>query len=229
MSFPAGHILFLLSLFAGPSPQAKSPVPPLPRLALETFPQASRDSVSRQYKEAVARPNDAAASGALGRLLHAWEQWDAAHAAYSRARALAPATFEWHYLDAVLLQRLDRQREAVEALRDALAANPDYLPAKLRLAEALMEAGDLSESRKLFEPLVAVTASEPAALVGLGRIAAAQGRHEEAVKDFQAAIKLFPELGAAYYGLARSYRVLGRTADAEQAVAEHTKYGARWP
>ena len=229
MSCPLGHALLLLILFPGPSTQSKGSLPPLPRLAFETFPPASRDPISRQYKEVVARPNDAAANGALGRLLQAWEQWEASHTAYTRARALGPSTFEWHYLDAVLLQRLARQPEAIEALRDALAANPGYLPAKLRLAEALLEAGDLSESRKLFEPLVSVAASEPAALIGLGRIAAAQGRHEEAVKSFQGAIKLFPELGAAYYGLARSYRALGRTAEAQQAVAEHAKYGARWP
>jgi tetratricopeptide (TPR) repeat protein len=229
MSCPLGHALLLLILFPGPSTQAKGSLPPLPRLALETFPPASRDPVSRQYKEAVARPNDAAATGALGRLLQAWEQWDAAHAAYARARALAPATFEWHYLDAVLLQRLARQREAVDALRQALSVNADYLPAKLRLAEVLLDARDLEESRKLFEPLVAVTATEPAALVGLGRIAAAEGRHEDAVRAFERAVGLFPELGAAYYGLARSYRALGRAADAERAVSRHAQYGARWP
>jgi protein O-GlcNAc transferase len=229
MSVPLGHVLLLLILFPAPSTQSKGSLPPLPRLAFETFPPASRDPISRQYKEVVARPNDGAATGALGRLLQAWEQWDASHTAYARARVLAPATFEWHYLDAVLLQRLARQREAIDALRDALAANPGYLPAKLRLAEALLEAGDLSESRKLFEPLVSVAASEPAALVGLGRIASAQGRHEDAVKAFQGAIELFPELGAAYYGLARSYRALGRSADAQRAVAQHAQYGARWP
>ena len=74
-----------------------------------------------------------------------------------------------------------------------------------------------------------MAATEPAALVGLGRIAAAEGRHEEAVRAFERATTLFPELGAAYYGLARSYRALGRSADAERAVAQHAQFGARWP
>jgi tetratricopeptide (TPR) repeat protein len=229
MLLPAGHILLSFVALAGTPTQSKEAPPALPRLAPETLPAASRDALSRQYKEALARPNDATAVGTLGRVLQAWEQWDAAHAAYTRARALAPATLDWHYLDAVVLQRLARQREAVEALRRALSAHPDYLPAKLRLAEALFELGELPESRKLFEPLVAVAATEPAALVGLGRIAAAEGRHEEAVRAFERATTLFPELGAAYYGLARSYRALGRTADAERAVTGHAQYGARWP
>ena len=229
MLLPAGHILLSLITLAGAPTQSKEAPPPLPRLAPDTFPAASREAIARQYKEALARPTDATAVGTLGRVLQAWEQWDAAHAAYSRAGALAPGTLDWHYLDAVVLQRLARQREAMEALRRALSANPDYLPAKLRLAEALFEVGDLQESRKLFEPLVAVAATEPAALVGLGRIAAAEGRHEDAVRAFERAITLFPELGAAYYGLARSYRALGRPADAERAVARHAQYGARWP
>ena len=60
-------------------------------------------------------------------------------------------------------------------LRRALAARPDYLPARLRLAEALLEAGDLAQSEPLFVPLAGIAATEPAAEVGLGRIAAARG------------------------------------------------------
>ena len=229
MLAPAGPILLSFIALAGTPAQSKVPPPALPRLAPETFPAASREAISRQYKEALARPNDGAAVGSLGRLLQAWEQWDAAHAAYVRAHALAPAVLDWPYLDAIVLQRLVRQREAVDALRQALSINADYLPAKLRLAEVLLEVGDLQDSRKLFEPLVSVTATEPAALVGLGRIAAAEGRHEDAVRAFERAVGLFPELAAAYYGLARSYRALGRTADAERAVSRHAQYGARWP
>jgi Tfp pilus assembly protein PilF len=40
---------------------------------------------------------------------------------------------------------------------------------------------------------------------------------------------LFPELGAAHYGLALSYRNLGRRADARSELALHSQYGARWP
>ena len=60
--------------------------------------------------------------------------------------------------------------------RRALAARPDYLPARLRLAEVLLEAGDLAQSEQLFVPLTAIAATEPAAEVGLGRINAARGR-----------------------------------------------------
>ena len=225
---PAPGSILLLAILAA-VPPAQSTLPPVPRLALETFPAAARDAVSKQYKEAAARPADAGAMGALGRTLHAWEQWDSAHQAYERAAALAPSDFDWTYLDAIVLQRLARYDAAASALRRALAARADYLPARLRLAEALLEAGDLAQSEQLFVPLTAIAATEPAAEVGLGRISAARGRSEEAIRHFERALAVFPELGAAHYALARAYRAAGRTADAERAAAAHARYGARWP
>jgi tetratricopeptide (TPR) repeat protein len=201
----------------------------LPVVAIDRFPAAARAAVSRAYKEAMAQPRNAAAVGALGRVLHAWEQWESAHDAYSRAQALAPRTFDWPYLDAVVLQRLARHAEAVTRLDEALAISNGYLPARVRLAEARLEAGDLERSRREFEALVREPAAEPAAHMGLGRIAAAERRHADAIKEFERAVALFPELGAAYYALARSYRALGKTDAAVRALEEHARYGARWP
>lgn len=225
-----GRSCAVLLVLLGVSPAATAQdVPALPRLALEGFPDTARSAVSRAYKEASARPDDASAVGTLGRTLHAWEQWESAHQAYSRAAALAPAAFEWPYLDAIVLQRLARPQEAVPRLDRALAISADFLPARVRLAEALLDSGDYRRSRQAFEALLGEASAEPAAHVGLGRIAAAEGRHEDAVGHLEKAVALFPELGAAHYALARSYRALGRTAEAERALAAHTRYGARWP
>ena len=223
------HLLLVALVLTAPASQVPVSDSPVPSIALDTFPKATRDAIARLYSEAKTRPTDPAAAGELGRILQAWEQWEAAHAAYARASALAPRAFDWLYLDASVLQRLARHREAADALRRALAVNPAYLPARVKLAETLVDAGDLQESRTLFESLSSIAAAEPAALVGLGRIAAAEGRHADAIRNFERAIALFPELGGAYYGLVRSYRALGRTADAERAAAEHARYGARWP
>src|SRR5256885_4575081 len=196
----------LLSLFAiaGLS-AAQAALPPLPHLVFESFPDATRAILVRSYKEAAARPSDAEAVGALARTLHAWEQWDAAHEAYARAQALAPRVVAWQYLDGVVLQRLARHADAASRFEQSLALS-DYLPARVRLAEALLESGDLDRSRVLFEALRREPASEPAAALGLGRLAAADGRHQEAVAHFERAIALFPEWGAAHYALAPSYR-----------------------
>jgi protein O-GlcNAc transferase len=202
---------------------------PLPRLVLDSFPPAARAALADVYRDAAANPDKAEAVGALAKQLHAWEIWESAHQTYARVRALVPASFEWHYLDAVVLQRLARHGEAVDALTQALARSPEYLPARLRLAEALLDAGKLEESRSLFEKVIKEPAAEPAAAVGLGRIAAARGQHEAAIVHFERAVALFPELAAAHYGLALSYRAVGRQEDARRALSLHQRYGARWP
>jgi superkiller protein 3 len=167
--------------------------------------------------------------GAFGRALHAWEQWSSAHEAYARAANLAPRAFEWRYLDAVVLQRLARHADAATRLREALTLSPDYLPARVKLAEALLEAGELEESQTLFRALAREPATSPAAEVGLGRIAAAQGQQAAAIEHLTRAVALFPELGAAHYALALAYRALGRMDEARSALALHEKYGPRWP
>src|SRR5438067_1217542 len=110
-------------------------------------PAAAREGIARAQREAAAHLTDAQAAGSLGRVLQAWEQWEAARQAYARAQALAPDAFEWRYLDAIVLQRLARPAEAAAELKAALARTPDYLPARLKLAEALLDAGALDESR----------------------------------------------------------------------------------
>jgi tetratricopeptide (TPR) repeat protein len=220
--------LIVVLLLSGAIALAQA-APSLPALPLDTYLPAMRDAISRAYKEAETRPADGAAAGSLAMLLHAWEQWSAAHDTYARAAALAPGAFEWRYLDACVLERLARPSDAVARLKDALAIRPDYLAARVKLAGALFDTRQLDESGRLYTSLLDEPRAEPEALFGLGRIAAAQGRHEEAVLKFQRAIALFPEWGAAHYSLALSLRALGRRGEAERAMEKHTQYGARWP
>jgi tetratricopeptide (TPR) repeat protein len=202
---------------------------PLPHLPLDQFPTSAREPVQQAYRRAEARPLDAEATGSLARVLQAWEQWDTAHQTYVRAQTLAPRAFEWRYLDAVVLQRLVRHQEAAERLRTALQLSPGYMPARVKLAEALFEAGALDESGGAYEALARVGETAPMGQFGLGRVAAAQGRHDAAIDHFRRAIELFPAWGAAHYALALSCRALGRQPEARQAMERHAQYGAQWP
>ena len=204
-------------------------MPPLPRPALDTYAPAAREPLANAYRAAAARPFDAGAVCGLARLLHAWEQWEGAHQVYTRCQALAPRTFDGFYLDALVLQRLALHDAAEKPLRWALSLAPAYLPARVRLAESLLEAGNLEESRHRFESLAREPTTAPSAEFGLGRIDATRGVHERAILHLQRAIELFPEFGSAYYALALSYRALGRTEEARSAFARHAQYGPRWP
>jgi tetratricopeptide (TPR) repeat protein len=220
-------ICALLASPVGPSAQAGPP--PLPQLALDTYPPAARDAIARVHQAAIARPSDAGAVRSLAETLHAWDQWEAAHQVYVRCQALSPRSLECHYLDAVVLRRLALFDDAARQFKQAVSLESGYLPARVGLAETTFEAGALDESRRLFETLVGDGRAAPAAELGLGRLDAAAGDHNRAIAHFDRAIALFPEFGAAYYGLALSYRALGRTADAERALAQHAQFGARWP
>lgn len=228
MLFRSRGAVLALVLVAVPA-AAQFVLPPLPRLSLDTYPAAARASLSRAYTEASARSTEDKAVGALAETLQAWEQWSAAHDAYARAEALAPRAFEWHYLDAIVLQRLARPADAATRLKEALGVSPEYLPARLKLAEALLDAGELDAAERLFEALVREPPAEAAVQVGLGRIAAARGQHEAAIEHLERAIAIFPELGAAHYALALSYRALGRRDEAQRALDRHRQFGPRWP
>ncbi len=204
-------------------------VPALPKIALELLPPAARASIAEAEQRASARPNDAEAVGALGRMLQAWEQWDGAHAAYTRAQALAPRAFDWHYLDAIVLERTARRPEAVVHFKDAVSAAPDYKPARVRLADALFDSGQIEESRRLYEELAGDPATEPLGDFGLGRIAAQEKRHEAAIELLERAVSRFPQWGTAHYALALSYRALGRREDAQRALDRHAQFGPQWP
>ncbi len=204
-------------------------VPPLPSIALESFPPDARASLEAALQRAKAQPSDPDASGGLGITLQAWEQWEAAHAAYLRAQALAPAGPDWWYLDGLVLQRLVRHGDAAEAFRRASQAAPDLLTARARLAEALFDAGRLAEAAAAYDALAKEPAAAPVAALGRGRLAARAGRHAAAVVEFEQAIALFPEFGAAYYGLAQSLRALDRRDEARAALEKHRAYGPRWP
>jgi protein O-GlcNAc transferase len=199
------------------------------KLSLETYPAEIRKDLADPYAKARANPEDADASGSLGRTLQAWEQWETAHEVYTRAISLAPASFEWQYLDACVLERLARPQDAVAHLQQAVKIRPEYLAARVRLADALLNAGALQESRTLFAALAREPQAEPLGLFGLGRILALEGKHEEAIQTIQHALTLFPEWGAAQYALAMSLRAVGRRNEAEQALQRHVQYGTRWP
>jgi tetratricopeptide (TPR) repeat protein len=162
-------------------------------------------------------------------VLQSWEQWSAALAWYQRAQVLAPGTFDWWYLAGIVEARVGRPADAARSFERALQQTPGYLPARLKLAEALFESGDLPASTRAYEAVAAEPAAAPAAHYGLGRIKAAQGDTAGAVTHFEAACRLFPEFGAAHYGLALAYRSLGRVGDAQREMALQQRYTNAWP
>ena len=193
------------------------------------MPPPAREPLAQAFETAKRRPADPAALGAYARLLHAWEQWDDAHSVYATLQKLEPARPDWWYLDAGVLSRTARHADAAERLQKVLHVAPEMKVAQVRLADALFEAGRFADSRKIYTVLAADRATEPMGAFGLGRVAAVERRHDDAIKHFERALELFPQWGAAHYALAMSFRALGRREDAVRALERHSRYGTQWP
>lgn len=157
--------------------------------------------------QAKARPDDPVSVGRLGMVLHAHRQLTAARQCYLRAAMLDPKSFDWKYYLGVVSEG----QAAIDALRDALKLR-DYAPARLKLGEALLAAGDSAAARDTYRGM-----DQPAALFGYGR-ATNDARY------YEKALAAFPQYGAAMFALAQHYQRTGRTADAGRLMAEYAKY-----
>ena len=96
-----------------------------------------------EYRAAMKiNPGQPEAYVGLGTLLADKNKNDAAEAMYRKALALDPELVAaWH--DLGLLYASDQPKKAIDAWQKAIAFDPDFFPARMRLAEALAGQGDL--------------------------------------------------------------------------------------
>jgi tetratricopeptide (TPR) repeat protein len=222
------RILSLAALSATLWLQTES-APPLPSVRPETFDAHARGQVREAYETAVGNPADPEANGRLGMLLYAYEQFEMAAPCFERARLFAPRDPRWPYYLGRAQASLGGHARAAASFREALRLNPVYLPAELKLAESLLESGEMEESRKIYETISSRQPGAPAAWYGLGRIHAARGELEAAMSTLHRACELFPEFGAAHFALARAYRDRDDRARAQEHMASYTRNKLAWP
>jgi tetratricopeptide (TPR) repeat protein len=225
---PVLPLLVVLPLLAGAA-VAEEPLPPLPKLVLETYAADVREPIARAYEDAQGQPRDPARNGTLGMVLYANEQYEPAEACFERAEALDPAEARWPYYLGRTLSNLSRHDRAAAAAQEALRRRPGYVPARLLLARSLLDAGKTDEARKLYEALVREHPEAAEAHYGLGRIEAGRGEHAAAAEHLRKACDLFPGFGAAHFALARAYRDLGEKEKAQAELALYQKDKLGWP
>ena len=156
------------------------------------------------------------AVGALGRMLHAWEQWDAAHEAYARAAGAGAARLRLARTSTPSCCSVSRgQRKPRRGSEAALASGrrttcrrASSWPRRCSKPGTSMRASSCSRrcaaSRQPSRRPSSVSDGSPRPRAGTSA----------AVAHLERAVTLFPEWGAAYYALALSYRALGRRDDA---------------
>jgi tetratricopeptide (TPR) repeat protein len=215
----ANKALILFVLFAAlPLLRAVS-LPPMPELKTsDLFPGVVKQ-VEEAYQTALAHPMNPAANGKLAMILDTYEQYSLAEICYQRAHLLDPKSFDWAYDLGYVLFKEGRYTQAVDALREALVLRPDYLPAKLKLAESLFSARQVEAAGKLYQEVIQNDSSSAEAWYGLGRVQAAQGDSKAAAVSLAKACELVPRYGAAQFALATAYRKIGEP----EKATEHFK------
>jgi tetratricopeptide (TPR) repeat protein len=211
-----------LALCAHAQTATRERLPELPEVDTANFLPAIRTQIEQAERTARAHPKDAKAAGLLAMTLHAYQQYDAAVRAYSRAHALDPLDFGWLYLDGAAQMELGAFDDAVKSFHSALQLQPNDIAAQLRMALSLLALSKWSEAEGIYRSILDRHRECPQAWYGLGRVQAARGDRPVAAQSYAKACDLFPAYGAAHFALAAELRRLGKPAEADQHLAAYS-------
>ena len=189
----------------------------LPRLsdtARSGLPTSLAARIDSAYQDADEAPDDPAALGGLAALYFVHGFADEAAQCFERATELKPDEMPWCYCAGLAYEKADRPAEARAAFERALAFGRDYEPLYLHLADLVL-ADDPARAATLYQRALASNPTGASAHYGLGRVAAAQGRQDEALKHFYQAVGLAPEYADAHRATAEILNATGRQAEAQ--------------
>jgi tetratricopeptide (TPR) repeat protein len=114
--------------------------------------------------------------------------------------------------------------QAEPEFQAALADNPADEKAHLMLGEIAAKRGDTKTAFTEYSRAVELQPNDPDALVELGKVLMTMNENDKAQQVFEQAVKADPSNTVARYRLSMLYRRQGKTAEAEQQMAEYKKY-----
>jgi tetratricopeptide (TPR) repeat protein len=199
--------------------------PEPPAVVLDQADPVVRDAVTAARAEVVKAPRSSAAWGKLGMVLRVYDFADAAVVAFAQAARLDPEEPRWPYLLGRSLHRTPEK--AVPYLQTAVGlCGVRPLGPLLKLAETLLELGQLDEAEELYRRASRAAPTELRSQdaqiqLGMARVAMAREQWEMAIDHLQRctaspfARQQALNLLAAAYG-----RLPGRSRDADIAAAQ---------
>jgi len=117
-----------------------------------------------------------------------------------------------------------RVRDAIEVFKRLVQLKPDDAMPLQQLGTMYMAEGDLVRARENFEKSNSVKPNADS-YTNLGTIAYTSGRFADAVRDYEAAVKLAPAIAVYHGNLGDAYRKVGRQSDARAAYDKAIEVG----
>ncbi len=110
---------------------------------------------------------------------------------------------------------------ALECFRKVQEINPSYLPARLGEALVYIQTGEYDQARKILDQLLREDPQFAEAWANRGILNDREGRFEEAVRDYQKALALKPDLAK---GPGFLYRLLHNIKEKPPTIADRLRY-----
>jgi len=141
----------------------------------------------------------------------------------------APATgprAESFFEKGLALEDEDRPA-AIEAYRQAVAADPALVDARLNLGSALHDEGRLREAERVYRDAIQACGDAPLLLYNLGVLLEDMGRKADAFEAYKGALRSDPVLADCHYNLALVCDQLKRPKEAIRHMAQYRRLTGR--
>lgn len=172
------------------------------------------DQAAAMVRKAIAiRPNDDESHRLLARMLEQQGQADAAVGELRHAMAIRPDYWRNHSALGAFFFRTGRYRGAIEAFTRVTVLQPDNTWGHLNLGAAYQSSGENARALECFQRALAI-GPDSLTYSNIGTIHYSEGRYDEAVRAYEAAIQLTPRDPVAHSALGDAYLRLGRTNEA---------------
>lgn len=146
--------------------------------------------------------NSVEALKTLARLYHANGYSEQAIQLYDTLALIDPANVRWPHLQATLLAGTGRLEEALPLLRTTVQRAPNYLPARIRLADALLKLNQPDAAKAVYREVLTRDQNNVYALLGLARCEIDASHWSAAEQHLQQAVKADANFSAGWMLLA---------------------------
>jgi len=180
---------------------------------LQAFPQELDQRVTDC--EVRARSGKVEALGDLSRLYHSNGYYPEACQCYLGLLRLDPSNPVWPHRLASILAGYGQLEDSIPLWRKAVELAPDYVPARVRLGDALFKTDKREEAGKVYAEALRLQPTNAYALLGIARLDIEAGRWQNARINLEAAARQ-TNFTVGYDLLAVAYEQLGNS---ERALA----------